>query len=167
MDFDSDVVINHDELLQQIHQIPNYSADELFSQIDQWETTTIDTIRKAAENIREKLNRLIIFEKETLAKQFESLTKEVRHRREEEDFDENNIEQLHRQAHQLQQSVEQLNRPNKNNLIVVKNDQINWTEIIDIQSESIIRFSQILFHTDHRFERSSFNTRSFSITCGY
>ncbi len=128
MDFDSDVVINDDELLQLIHKTPNYSADDLFSQIDQWEKTTINKIHKVAQNVREKLNDLINFERETFTKQFESLTTEVRHRREEEDFDENNIEQL-------QQSVQQLNQPNKNNLIVAKNDQINSAEIIDSQSE--------------------------------
>ncbi len=154
MDFDSHVVRNHDELLQQIHQIPNNSADDLFSQVDQWETTTIDKIRKVAQNVREKLNRLITLERETLTKQFESITKVVRHRRQEEDFDENNIEQLQRQIHELKLSVEQFNQPNSNNFIVVENDEINWTQIIRIQSESNITFSQIVFHTDHKFHRS-------------
>lgn len=83
MRFDQDVVSAHDELLEQINQgkqLDNSSSD-LFSTIDQWETSTIEIVKRTADRARDQLTQLLNNEKETLKKQCDSLTQEIRRRR--------------------------------------------------------------------------------------
>jgi hypothetical protein len=138
INFDRDVLTTHDELLKQINQAkqPNNSSADLFSQIDRWEKTTIDKIHKTAEKIRHELTELLDSKTETLTKQFESLTTEVRRRREEDDFAEDNVKHLQQQINQLKIFFEQLTRPNKNKIVIVENDQIDWNQLIFAQKQS-------------------------------
>ncbi|CAF4268810.1 unnamed protein product, partial [Rotaria sordida] len=70
----------------------NASASELFGEIDRWETVTIEKVHKAAERTRHQLTQLLTREKDSLTNDFGIMTKEIRGRRDEDDFDENDIE---------------------------------------------------------------------------
>jgi hypothetical protein len=126
--FDHDVVTSHNELLEEIHQSNNF-PDDLFSQIDRWEKSTIEKVHNAAEKVRHQLTLLINTDRETLTKKFEDLTKEICRRRKEDDFIENDIEHIRQQINLLQQSFEQLN---KNNLVVV---EIDWDRLIYVEQQ--------------------------------
>jgi hypothetical protein len=142
--FDQDIVRTHDELfelLDLVKQSKNSFAD-LFIQIDRWEAATVDILHSTAEKARHQLTHLIDSERDTLTKQFGALSKEIRRRREDDDFAEDNLKHLQIQINQLRQSVEQLTQSNNTKLISIEISQIDWNRLIYAQrikepSESI------------------------------
>ncbi len=134
-DFESDVIKAYDELREQVDQIDQTeeshdSADDLFVQIDQWEETTIEKVRQAADKVRQDLTQMIASEKETLTKEFESLTAEIRLRQEEEDFAEDIVKDLQQRINELRDSYEDLGRSSEKQMMIVENDQIDWNRMI-------------------------------------
>ncbi|CAM2716860.1 unnamed protein product [Rotaria socialis] len=142
MQFDHDVVKAHDELLEYINQMKqlNNSPSDLFSTIDQWEISTIEIAKRTADRARDQLTQLLNNEKETLQKQVESLTQEIRSRREEDEFAENDLRQFREKINKLQQSFKQLARPNNVNVIASQIGQVDWNRLIcvDKQQETIL-----------------------------
>ncbi|CAF4792878.1 unnamed protein product, partial [Rotaria sp. Silwood2] len=137
INFDDEVVRTHDELTEQINRAnqSKATASELFDEIDRWETVTIDKVCKAAEQARHQLTQLFIREKDALANDFEIMTKEIRNRRDEDDFDENDIERLREKINQIQISLEEFIRPTKTKAIIVTNEQIDWNRLIYVEKE--------------------------------
>jgi chromosome segregation ATPase len=137
MRFDHDVVEAHDELLEQINQMKQLdnSSSDLFSTIDQWETSTIEIVKRTANRARDQLIQLLNNEKETLKKQFDSLTQEIRSRREEDEFAENDLRQLRAKINKLQQSFKQLARPNNINVIASQIGQVDWNRLICVEKQ--------------------------------
>ncbi|CAF1299538.1 unnamed protein product [Rotaria magnacalcarata] len=135
--FDHDIVRFHDELLSRMKQI-NDSSNELFTQINRWEATTIDKIHKAAESARQKLNKMLNYEKEIFKEQFANLTKQIRFQREENSFVENDIQLLKHKLNKMQQSLRQLTGQDKSNIVLIENSKINWNNLIYLQKQQLI-----------------------------
>ncbi|CAM4821056.1 unnamed protein product [Rotaria magnacalcarata] len=137
MQFDHDVVKAHDELLEYINQMKqlNNSPSDLFSTIDQWEISTIEIAKRTADRARDQLTQLLNNEKETLQKQFDSLTQEIRSRRAEDEFAENDLRQFRAKINKLQQSFKQLARPNNINVIASQIGQVDWNRLISVEKQ--------------------------------
>ncbi|CAF3897703.1 unnamed protein product [Rotaria sp. Silwood2] len=135
--FDDEIVITHDELLEQMNREnqSNACASKLFDEIDRWKTVTIEKVHKAAEQVRDQLTQLLNREKDTLTQELGLMTKEIRDRRDEDDFDENDIEQLRQKLNQIQISLEQFIRLTTTKVIIVTNDRIDWNQFIYIEKE--------------------------------
>ncbi|CAF1445891.1 unnamed protein product [Rotaria sordida] len=134
--FDHDIIRFHDELLSRIKQL-NESSNELFSQINRWESTTIDKIHKAAEGARQKLNKMLNHEREIFKEQFGNLTRQIRFQREENNFVENDIQLLKNKLNKMQQSLRQLNGQDKSHIILIENNKINWNNLIYPQKQQL------------------------------
>ncbi|CAF2990402.1 unnamed protein product [Rotaria sp. Silwood2] len=134
--FDVEIVRTHDELLDQISRVnqPNTSGSRLFGEIDRWETETYEKVHKAAEKARHQLTQLLTEGKDTLKKDFGIMTKEIRNRRKELNFDENDIERLQQKLNQIEILVNRLVRSTETNAAIVTNDQINWNRVIYVES---------------------------------
>ncbi|CAF4008472.1 unnamed protein product [Rotaria sp. Silwood1] len=135
--FDNEIVRSHDELLDQIQKLEksnNFSSD-LFTQIEEWKKTTINKIEKAAEKAHHELIELIHKQRIKIRKQLETITKEIRCRREEENFLENDIVRLKQNLNEIQETLQQLFRKDTNKAIIVDNDQIDWNRLIYIREE--------------------------------
>ncbi|CAF4522832.1 unnamed protein product [Rotaria sp. Silwood2] len=137
VEFDRDVVKAHDELLEQINQVKesNDSPCDLLSAIDQWETSTIEIVKRTADRARNQLTQLLNNEKETFMKQFDILTREIRSRREEDEFAEDDLRQFQEKINKLQQSFERLNRPNNINVITSQIGQVDWNRLISVEKQ--------------------------------
>ncbi|CAF3269354.1 unnamed protein product [Rotaria sp. Silwood2] len=137
MDFDDKVVRTHDELMEQMDRAnqSKAAASELFDEIDRWEIVTIDKVYKAAEQARHQLTQLLTRDKDALTNDFEIMTKEIRNRRDEDDFDENDIERLRQKINQIQISLQEFIRPTKTKAIIVTNEQIDWNRLIYVEKE--------------------------------
>ncbi|CAF2861439.1 unnamed protein product [Rotaria sp. Silwood2] len=134
--FDVEIVRTHDKLLEQINLVnqPNTSALELFGEIDRWETEAYKKVHKAAEKARHQLTQLLIDGKDIWKKDFEILTKEIRNRQEEIDFDENDIERLRQKINEIQTSLNQMSQPTKTKAVIVTKDQIDWNRVIYVEN---------------------------------
>ncbi|CAF4758252.1 unnamed protein product [Rotaria sp. Silwood1] len=135
--FDNEIVRSHDELLNQIQKLEksnNFSSD-LVTQIEEWKKTTINKIEKAAEKAHHELIELIHKQRIKIRKQLETITKEIRCRREEENFLENDIVRLKQNLNEIQETLQQLFRKDTNKAIIVDNDQIDWNRLIYIREE--------------------------------
>ncbi|CAF4716005.1 unnamed protein product, partial [Rotaria sp. Silwood2] len=62
------------------------------------------------------------------------MTKEIRDRRKEFNFDENDIERLPQKLNQIEILVNRLVRSTETNVVIVTNDQINWNRVIYIEN---------------------------------
>ncbi|CAF5125777.1 unnamed protein product, partial [Rotaria magnacalcarata] len=84
---------------------------------------------------RDQLTQLLNNEKETLQKQFDSLTQEIRSRRAEDEFAENDLRQFRAKINKLQQSFKQLARPNNINVIASQIGQVDWNRLISVEKQ--------------------------------
>ncbi|CAF4799886.1 unnamed protein product, partial [Rotaria sp. Silwood2] len=113
----------------------NYYSSDLFDQIEQWKKITIKKVKKAAKRAHHQLTQLIDKQRITLAKQIESITKEIRFRQEEENFVENDMVRLKQQINEFKQNLEDFTQKDKTKIIVIDSDQIDWNQIIHIREE--------------------------------
>ncbi|CAF5034017.1 unnamed protein product, partial [Rotaria sp. Silwood1] len=157
--FDVGIVRTHDELFEQINKInpPNTTGSELFGEIDRWETEIYEKVHQAAEKVRHQLTKLLTEGKDTLKNDFEIMTKEIRDRRKELDFNENDIERLQQRLNQIQISVNRLVRSTETKAVIVTNDQINWNRIIYVESNHArtapLRSSSIDIHPNAKWKQ--------------
>ncbi|CAF1295605.1 unnamed protein product [Rotaria sp. Silwood1] len=137
MKFDNEVVRKHDELLEKLNTVnqSNAPVPELFDEIDRWETVTTEKVHKAAERARHQLTELLAQEKDALTKDFGIMTKEIRDRRDETNFDESDIERLQQKIDQIQISLQQVIRPTIITSIIRTNDQVDWDRFIYVEKE--------------------------------
>ncbi|CAF4408034.1 unnamed protein product, partial [Rotaria sp. Silwood2] len=135
--FDHEIVSSHDELLNQMQNLEksNYFSSDLFDQIEQWKKITIKKVKKAAKRAHHQLTQLIDKQRIILAKQIESITKEIHFRQEEENFVENDIVRLKQQINEFKQNLEDFTQKDKTKIIVIDSDQIDWNQIIHIREE--------------------------------
>ncbi|CAF4612991.1 unnamed protein product, partial [Rotaria sp. Silwood2] len=68
-------------------------------------------------------------------KQFDILTREIRSRREEDEFAEDDLRQFQEKINKLQQSFERLNRPNNINVITSQIGQVDWNRLISVEKQ--------------------------------
>ncbi|CAF3037977.1 unnamed protein product [Rotaria sp. Silwood2] len=133
--FDDEIIRSHDELLDQIHKLDesNHFSLDIFGRIEQWKKTTISKVEKAAEKAQHELSKLIDEQKIAITKQLEPITQEIRSRREEENFVENDIDRLRRKINALDQTLKQFVRNDLTKSIIINNDQMNWNRLIYIR----------------------------------
>ncbi|CAF5036850.1 unnamed protein product [Rotaria sp. Silwood1] len=146
--FDDEIIRSHDELLDQIQKLEksNYLSLNLFAQIEQWKKTTINKVEKVAEKAHLELIKLIDEKRAEITEQLQLITKEIRSRREEEIFVENDIDQLKQEIDKITQKLEKLIQKDKTQSIIVENNQIDWDCLIyirEIQDEHEIQGKQI------------------------
>lgn len=70
LQYDQDVIEACDQLVERINQVQNSNDTpcEHFVTIDEWETSTMDIVKRTANRAREQLTRLLNDEKDLLRK---------------------------------------------------------------------------------------------------
>lgn len=106
----------------------NSQKSLLFQQVDRWEQESIDKIKQTAQEIRQLLSSHT--NENTIKTELNELTQQIRHSRDEEDFNE---EDLHKWKEQLKQLTQQLNTPPN---IVVQQIEIPLINKIQIESSN-------------------------------
>ncbi|CAF3343330.1 unnamed protein product [Rotaria sp. Silwood2] len=130
MQFDRDVVKIHDDLLEQIHSVkqPNIVSDDLCAQIDDWETSTIVKIKKAAQLARHQVIQLFSQETQSLTENLGTVADEIRTVLKEDSFAEDDIERLQLNLNQLRKSLDQQSQTENVKLII--DNRIDWNRLI-------------------------------------
>ncbi|CAF2875782.1 unnamed protein product [Rotaria sp. Silwood2] len=132
--FDDEVVRSHDELLDQIKYLEksNYLSSDLVTQIEQWKQTTTAKVERAAEKAQHELAELIDKQQAKVTKELQSITDQIRSRQEQEMFTENDIDQLKQEIDKIKQQLENSFKKDKNQSIIIENNQINWNRLLYI-----------------------------------
>ncbi|CAF1653059.1 unnamed protein product [Rotaria magnacalcarata] len=138
MKFDVDIKNVQEELLTQINQLdkPITPSAELLSQIDQWESETIENVHERAVKLRYQLTELVNQDRNQLINQYKILTNEINTLKEDDDFAEDDIERLRTTINQIQISLEQLITPSKTKFILVENNEIDWNHLINVEEKT-------------------------------
>ncbi|CAF3501805.1 unnamed protein product [Rotaria socialis] len=133
--FDDEIVLSHDQLLEKIQKLENSTAlsSDLFIQIDQWKNSTIERVEKAARKASEDLTTSINRQRIKIKEQFERITTEIRQRREEDNFLENDIDLLVSKLNEIQGALQTLIQGDISKSIIVDNNKIDWNRIIYIK----------------------------------
>ncbi|CAF4341759.1 unnamed protein product [Rotaria sp. Silwood2] len=86
------------------------------------------------------------------------MTKEIRNRRKELNFDENDIERLQQKLNQIEILVNRLVRSTETNAAIVTNDQINWNRVIYVESNharmASLRSSSVDIHPNAKWKQT-------------
>ncbi|CAF3334299.1 unnamed protein product [Rotaria socialis] len=133
--FDDEIVLSHDQLLEKIQKLENSTvlSSDLFIQIDQWKNSTIERVEKAARKASEDLTTSINRQRIKIKEQFERITTEIRQRREEDNFLENDIDLLVSKLNEIQGALQTLIQGDISKSIIVDNNKIDWNRIIYIK----------------------------------
>lgn len=112
------------------HQLKQQSKDptELFTQIDRWEQQTLADVKRTADEARDQIHQLLATNDSS--SQLKQFSKELKRRKENEDYFEEDIERLQQQLNQIQIESSQL--PTLDILYT----PIDWQTIIHISSEN-------------------------------
>ncbi|CAM4884124.1 unnamed protein product [Rotaria socialis] len=135
--FDNEIIRSHDEILDGIQKLEqsNSLSSDLFNKIEQWKRTTINKVEKAAEQVQHQLIEIINRQRATIAEELEPITKEIRYRREEENFLETDIDLLKQKINEIQQKLERFLRNDTNNAVIFNSETIDWNQLIYIREE--------------------------------
>ncbi|CAF2151684.1 unnamed protein product [Rotaria magnacalcarata] len=118
--FDNEIIRSHDEILDGIQRLEqsNSLPSGLIDKIEQWKRATIHKVEKAVEQAQHQLIELINRQRTTIAEELEPITKEIRYRREEENFLETDIDLLKQKINEIQQKLERFLRNDTNNAVI-------------------------------------------------
>jgi anaerobic selenocysteine-containing dehydrogenase len=133
-----ELVEDRNDLQDKINNIPKHSKsnDLHLAQIDEWEQKTIEKIKQAAEQARQKVSQTMNFKRDQMKKQFEKMSQELIQYRETKDFDEQDLTQLKQAMHQLHEDLKQLAESSAVEVYVAELDQIILNQPEDDEDES-------------------------------
>ena len=113
-------------------------SNEFLIEIDRWEEQTIEQVRRTANNARYQIRQLS--RPKSSNKQFQLFSEELRSRKENEDFYENDLQRLQQQFQQIKIQA------NQRNNIDISYINIDWQNLIEITNKDDQPVSDHLFH---------------------
>ncbi|CAF1086741.1 unnamed protein product [Didymodactylos carnosus] len=107
----------------------NSKSSELFSEIDQFEQEMMDQIKRTTKTAKERLLQMFK-EKEEIKKEFNSLTKELRLKQSQSDYDETDVDHWKEELTKLTKQLRQLLTSNDNKIDWNTNSSIDLANLI-------------------------------------
>jgi chromosome segregation ATPase len=108
----------------------------LLTEIDNWRETTIEKVKKVAEQARQQVLKLLNAKKVEIKSHFEKFSQEFIQLKETEDFVENDLKHLEKTIHELKQELKQLNEPPEIQLRMEQSNQIAWDTLIYVKEKT-------------------------------
>ncbi|CAF0901402.1 unnamed protein product [Didymodactylos carnosus] len=101
------IVFEHDLIQQQLQNISDPMAKHpLFTQIDKWETESINKIRQASGDARNQLQQLLDENAHKTMKAFRRITDDLRYRRNTEDYVESDLDQWIEELNKIKDEID-------------------------------------------------------------
>jgi chromosome segregation ATPase len=107
----------------------------LFSRIDEWQQTTIEKVKQAAEEARKEVIKLMNSKRVELTNQFETLSEELKELRNTEGFVEQDLTRLKQTIHQLNEQLNDLIQSSTIELHMMQSDQIAWNQLLNVKNK--------------------------------
>ena len=117
------------EKISSAHQHDD-SLSPILTQIDAWQTITIEKVKQAAEQARQQVIKILRSNMAQIMASFAKFSDELIRLKDTEDFVEDNLVQLQEMIHHLRQDFQQLKEPSSIDLHLEQSDQIVWSHII-------------------------------------
>ena len=134
-----DALASHrNDLLEKVDKIT--SSDELddrfFAKIDEWQQTTIEKVKRAAELARQQTIKVMNSKKKELKTQFQLLSENSKELRNTKGVIEQDLTRLKQEIHRLSEALEQLVQPSAIDLNTTQSDQVEWYRMIYVEESS-------------------------------
>ncbi|CAF1197708.1 unnamed protein product [Rotaria sp. Silwood1] len=118
------------------------SSKHLLATIDEWQRTTIEKVKQAAELARQQVSKIMNFKREEITKQFETLSQELKEFRDTKDVVEQDLIRLKQKIRQLNEDLEQVSPSMTMELNMKQSDQIAWDRMIYVEEKSLCAGNQ-------------------------
>jgi hypothetical protein len=102
----------------------------ILNEINEWESKTLNMVQKTADRARQQVNELMNSNNTTAEIELDKLSKELRRRKEDDDYFEQNIEQLSKKLEQIQMSLNKNAPP-----VHINITSIDWSTVIQVSTE--------------------------------
>lgn len=102
----------------------------VLQQIDEWEKSTTEKIKQAAEQVRQKVLQTLNVKRIEITSAFDKLTQELVQLKETEDFTEQDLKRLQESITRCSQDLDQLAKPASIALHIEESQRIAWDRII-------------------------------------
>jgi hypothetical protein len=131
--------IDRNDLEENIKKATSYHQSDtlLLTQIDEWQQTTIEKVKQAAEQARQQVLQIMNLKREEITKQFQTMSQEMKQLRDTKGVVEYDLTRLKQQIDQLDEDLEELFQPSTIELNVKKSDEIEWNHIIYVEERPV------------------------------
>ncbi len=102
----------------------------LLNQISEWESETLKMVQQTADCARQQVNELMNSNNKAVELELDKLSKELRRRKEDDDYFEQDIERLNKQLKQIQ-----LDLNSQSPYMRINATSINWSTVIQVLTE--------------------------------
>jgi len=134
------IIESRNQLQQDINNSTqlNKQQSPIITEIDKWETSTIEKVKKVAAEARQQTVQLLNAGRIKIDNEFKSFSRELASLQESEDYVEHDLERLNQKINQFKLDVKQSTQPTTIQLHTEQSDQINWGTLIYVEE---IRFN--------------------------
>lgn len=128
----------HHRLLKNVHEQNNSNSllSTILSQIDQWQNVTIQKIHQTADNLRQQVTQMLNDQREEINGRFKAVVDELRKRKEEDDFVEDDLVRLKEHIDHLQKELDNVQQHPMLQLHTELTDQIEWNRLAYLEFKS-------------------------------
>ena len=130
-----DIIESRNQLQQEINNSAQSNSQQspIITEINKWETSTIEKVKKVAAQARQQTIQLLNADKIKIDNEFKIFSQELATLQESEDYVEHDLERLKQKINQFKLDVKQSTQPTTIQLHTEQSDQINWGTLIYVE----------------------------------
>ncbi|CAM4891818.1 unnamed protein product [Rotaria socialis] len=134
---------DRNDLHAQINEVSsNMQTDKQLAKVDEWQRTTIEKVKQAAESARQQIMKIKNSKHEEIAKSFLALSQELDELRETKGIVEQDIVRLNQAARKLSEDLKKCAQSSEIELNVKQSDEIDWNRMIYVEKNSAFADNQ-------------------------
>ncbi|CAF3676164.1 unnamed protein product [Rotaria socialis] len=134
---------DRNDLHAQINEVSsNMQTDKQLAKVDEWQRTTIEKVKQAAESARQQIMKIKNSKYEEIAKSFLALSQELDELRETKGIVEQDIVRLNQAARKLSEDLKKCAQSSEIELNVKQSDEIDWNRMIYVEKNSAFADNQ-------------------------
>jgi predicted RNase H-like nuclease (RuvC/YqgF family) len=139
-----ELTVDRNDLQEKINKATsqNQSGSSLLSRIDEWQRTTIEKVKQAAEQARQQVLQIMNSKREEITRQFQTMSQEMKELRDTKSVVERDLAQLKQQIDQLNEDLKQLSQLPIVELNMKQSDKIEWRRMIRVEEKPIYAGNQ-------------------------
>ena len=110
--------------------------NSLLSQIDEWQETIIEKVKKVAEQARQQVLNVVNFQQGEVSKQFQTISQELKQLKDTKGAVEQSLTRLKQQINELNEDLDKISQSSTIELNTKQSDHIVWDRMIYVEEKS-------------------------------